>query len=155
MSLNSRPRHIVRRIGPPRHAASTNVRVPLGDLRAPRSPHTGGAASVPVSCERLWVSWLLQWPWSGPALTVTHQLVPGLLGRLRLRLDLFPRLQCFCHVSKHRLFRPISIAIATWSRVADGFDNTVETSSHFVDALSRSPVHPVSTKANSTAMILI
>jgi hypothetical protein len=59
------------------------------------------------------------------------------------------------HVPKHRLFRPISIAIATWSRVADKFDKTAETSSHFVDALSRSPVHPVSTKANSTAMILI
>src|ERR1700688_2338556 len=59
------------------------------------------------------------------------------------------------HVPKQRLFRPISIAIATWSRVAAGFDKTAETSSHFVDALSRSPVHPVSTKANSTAMILI
>jgi hypothetical protein len=59
------------------------------------------------------------------------------------------------HTPKHRLFRPISIAAATWSRVADGFDITAETSSHFVDALSRSPVHPISTKANSTAMILI
>jgi hypothetical protein len=33
---------------------------------------------------------------------------------------------------------------------------TAETSSHFVDALSRSPVHPVNVKANnSMAMILI
>jgi hypothetical protein len=55
----------------------------------------------------------------------------------------------------HWLFRPISIAVATWSRVEDGFDNTAETSSHFVDALSRSPVHPVDMKANSRAMILI
>jgi hypothetical protein len=59
------------------------------------------------------------------------------------------------HVPKHRLIRPISIATATWSRVADGFDKTAETSSHFVDALSRSPVHPVSNKANSRVMILI
>jgi hypothetical protein len=58
-------------------------------------------------------------------------------------------------VPKHPLFRPISIAVANWSRVADGFDITAETASHFVDALSRSPVHPVSTKANSRAMILI
>jgi hypothetical protein len=58
-------------------------------------------------------------------------------------------------VPKHRLIRPISIATATWSRVADGFDKTAETSSHFVDALSRSPVHPVSNKANSRVMILI
>ena len=56
---------------------------------------------------------------------------------------------------KHRLFRPISIATATWSRVADGFDKTAETSSHFVDALSRSPVHPGNVKANSRTMILI
>jgi hypothetical protein len=53
------------------------------------------------------------------------------------------------------LSRPISIAAATWSRVADGFDKTAETASHFVDALSRSPVHPVNAKANSRAMILI
>jgi hypothetical protein len=32
---------------------------------------------------------------------------------------------------------------------------TAETSSHFVDALSRSPVHPVSAKANSRALIFI
>jgi hypothetical protein len=55
----------------------------------------------------------------------------------------------------HWLFRPISIAVATWSRVEDGFDKTAETSSHFVDALSRSPVHPVNMKANNRTMILI
>jgi hypothetical protein len=60
-----------------------------------------------------------------------------------------------CHVPKHRLFRPISIAVATWSRVADGFDKTAETASHFVDALSRSPAHPVSIRANSSTAILI
>ena len=60
------------------------------------------------------------------------------------------------HMPVHWLFRPISIAVATCSRVEDGFDNTAETSFHFVDALSRSPVHPVSMKANRrTAMILI
>src|SRR5258708_30404248 len=59
------------------------------------------------------------------------------------------------HVPKHRLFRPISIAAATWPRVADGFDKTAETASHFVDAFSRSPAHPANTKANSRAMILI
>jgi hypothetical protein len=32
---------------------------------------------------------------------------------------------------------------------------TAETSSHFVDALSRSPVHPVNVKANSRTTILI
>jgi hypothetical protein len=32
---------------------------------------------------------------------------------------------------------------------------TAETASHFVDALSRSPVHPVNIKADSKAMILI
>jgi hypothetical protein len=58
-------------------------------------------------------------------------------------------------VPKHRLFRPISIAIATWSRVANGFDKTAETASHFVDTLRRSPVHPVNMKADSRAMILI
>jgi hypothetical protein len=59
------------------------------------------------------------------------------------------------HVPKHRLSRPISIAMATWSRVADGFDKTAETASHFVDALNRSPVHPVNMKANNRTMILI
>jgi hypothetical protein len=37
-----------------------------------------------------------------------------------------------------------SIAVATWSRVAD-----------VIDDLSRSPVHPVNVKANSRAMILM
>jgi hypothetical protein len=59
------------------------------------------------------------------------------------------------HVPKHRLFRPSSIAVATWSRVADGFDKTAETASHFVDALRRSPAHPVSRKANSRTVILM
>src|SRR6267142_2632887 len=59
------------------------------------------------------------------------------------------------HVPKHRLFRPISIAAATWPRVADGFDKTAETASHFVDAFSRSPAQPVNMKANSRATILI
>src|SRR5258708_17501912 len=52
------------------------------------------------------------------------------------------------HVPKHRLCRPISIAAATWPRVADGFDKTAETASHFVDAFSRSPAQPVNMKAN-------
>jgi hypothetical protein len=30
------------------------------------------------------------------------------------------------HMPVHWLFRPISIAVATWSRVEDGFDNTPE-----------------------------
>jgi hypothetical protein len=67
----------------------------------------------------------------------------------------FPSEPVKFHVPKHRLSRPISIAIATWSRVADGFDKTAETVSHFVDALSRSPAHPINMKANSRAMILI
>ena len=59
------------------------------------------------------------------------------------------------HVPKHRLFRPISIAAATWPRVADGFDKTAETASHFVGAFSRSPAQPVNMKANNRATILI
>src|SRR5258705_4594504 len=56
------------------------------------------------------------------------------------------------HVPKHRLFRPISM---TWPRVADGFDKTAETASHFVGAFSRSPAQPVNMKANNRATILI
>src|SRR5258705_7943657 len=59
------------------------------------------------------------------------------------------------HVPKHRLFSPISIAAATWPRVADGFDKTAETASHFVGAFSRSPAQPVNMKANNRATILI
>jgi len=58
-------------------------------------------------------------------------------------------------VPKHPLFRPISIAAATWSRVADGFPKTAETASHFVGDLRRSPMHPANMKANNRAMILM
>jgi hypothetical protein len=53
------------------------------------------------------------------------------------------------------LLRPISIAIACWSRVADGFPKTAETVSHFVRRVSRSPVHPANIKASNRNMILI
>jgi hypothetical protein len=53
------------------------------------------------------------------------------------------------------LFRPISIAAASWLRVADGFDKTADTASHFVGAFSRSPAHPVNMKASSRTTILI
>jgi hypothetical protein len=56
---------------------------------------------------------------------------------------------------KHPLLRPISIAIACWSRVADGFPKTAETVSHFVRRVSRSPVHPANIKASNRIMILI
>ena len=56
---------------------------------------------------------------------------------------------------KHRLFRPISMAAATWARVADGFAKTAETASHFVGALNRSPAHPANVRTNNMAMILI
>jgi hypothetical protein len=55
----------------------------------------------------------------------------------------------------HWLFRPVSIAVATWSLREDGSDKTAETSSHFVDALGCSTVHPVNMKANSRAITLI
>jgi len=60
-----------------------------------------------------------------------------------------------CQLPKQWLVRPISIAAASWLRVADGFDKTAETASHFVGALSRSPVHPANMKANIRTMILI
>jgi hypothetical protein len=56
---------------------------------------------------------------------------------------------------KQWLFRPISIAAASWLRVTDGFDKTAETASHFVGALSRSPAHPVKIKADNRTMILM
>jgi hypothetical protein len=52
---------------------------------------------------------------------------------------------------KQWLLRPISIAAARWPFVADGFPKTAETASHLVGAFSRSPAHPASIKANSSA----
>jgi hypothetical protein len=56
---------------------------------------------------------------------------------------------------KQWLFRPISIAAASWLRVTDGFPKTAETASHFVGAFIRSPAHPVNMKPSSITMILI
>jgi hypothetical protein len=52
---------------------------------------------------------------------------------------------------KQWLLRPISIAAARWRFVADEFPKTAETASHLVGAFSRSPAHPASIKANSSA----
>jgi hypothetical protein len=62
---------------------------------------------------------------------------------------------CGSQFPKQWLFRPISIAAASWRRVVDGFDKTAETASHFVGALSRSPAHAANMKANSRTMSLI
>jgi hypothetical protein len=59
-----------------------------------------------------------------------------------LRGDQFP---------KQWLLRPISIAAARWPFVVDELPKTAETASHLVGAFSRSPAHPASIKANSSA----
>jgi hypothetical protein len=64
------------------------------------------------------------------------------LTSFHVRGDQFP---------KQWLLRPISIAAARWPFVVDELPKTAETASHLVGAFSRSPAHPASIKANSSA----